>query len=203
MRPMFLLAWLAAWIGLCVSPVPAGAAEPVIATIAQGRVSGSRDGSISIFKGIPYGASTAGSNRFKPPVPPAKWSGVRDVLAYGPSAPQREPGAGRSASPLAVAAAQIVEAQRLLCRGVIVDERAATLVPGDQVLGLHLLQGLPHGADADTQLARQLDLVGKRDARPPGARFDTLNQTVPHLEVERSNGKAAPGLHGIPHWKFV
>jgi para-nitrobenzyl esterase len=60
---------------------------------------------IKIFKGIPYGASTAGKNRFRPPVAPAKWTGVRDTIAYGPSAPQREPGAGRNGSPLAVAAA--------------------------------------------------------------------------------------------------
>ena len=40
-----------------------------------------------------------------PPVAPAKWTGVRDALAYGSSAPQREPGAARNASPLAVAAA--------------------------------------------------------------------------------------------------
>ncbi len=40
-----------------------------------------------------------------PPAAPARWTGVRDAIAYGPSAPQREPGVGRNASPLAVAAA--------------------------------------------------------------------------------------------------
>ena len=58
-----------------------------------GRVRGVDAGGIKTFKGIPYGASTAGKNRFMPPVDPAKWTGVRDALAYGPSAPQREPGA--------------------------------------------------------------------------------------------------------------
>ena len=70
-----------------------------------GAIRGIDAAGIKVFKGIPYGASTAGKNRFMPPAEPAKWTGVRDALAYGPSAPQREPGVGRNASPLAVAAA--------------------------------------------------------------------------------------------------
>ena len=46
----------------------------------------------------------AGKNRFMPPVAPAKWTGVRDAIDYGSSAPQREPGVGGNASPRAVAA---------------------------------------------------------------------------------------------------
>jgi len=70
-----------------------------------GRVRGVDAGGIKTFKGIPYGASTAGKNRFMPPVDPAKWTGVREALAYGASAPQREPGAVGSTSARAVAAA--------------------------------------------------------------------------------------------------
>jgi para-nitrobenzyl esterase len=77
----------------------------VVVETAYGRVRGTEAAGIKIFKGIPYGASTAGKNRFMPPVAPAKWTDVRDALAYGSSAPQREPGAARNASPLAVAAA--------------------------------------------------------------------------------------------------
>lgn len=79
--------------------------SPVIAETVYGRVKGTEVAGIKIFKGIPYGASTAGKNRFMPPVAPAKWTGVRDTLEYGSSAPQREPGAGGNASALAVAAA--------------------------------------------------------------------------------------------------
>jgi para-nitrobenzyl esterase len=57
-----------------------------------GRVRGVDNSGVKTFKGIPYGASTAGPNRFMPPRDPGAWTGVRDALEYGPSAPQREPG---------------------------------------------------------------------------------------------------------------
>ncbi len=65
----------------------------VIAETAFGKIRGVDSNGIKIFKGIPYGASTTGTNRFMPPAEPADWSGVRDALAYGPSAPQRDPAA--------------------------------------------------------------------------------------------------------------
>ncbi|PRZ44102.1 para-nitrobenzyl esterase [Antricoccus suffuscus] len=53
-----------------------------------GRVRGARDGEIRVFKGIPYGAPTSGANRFRPPQPAAAWTGVRECLRYGETAPQ-------------------------------------------------------------------------------------------------------------------
>ncbi len=91
--------------GVGFARVFADEGAPVTVETSYGRVRGADVAGIKTFKGIPYGASTAGRNRFKPPVAPAKWTGVRDALAYGPSAPQREPGVGRNASPIAVAAA--------------------------------------------------------------------------------------------------
>src|SRR5919108_5920692 len=65
---------------------------PIVAETTYGRIRGTEIDGIKVFKGVPYGASTAGKNRFRPPVAPAKWSGIRDAVAYGPSAPQTDPG---------------------------------------------------------------------------------------------------------------
>ena len=40
------------------------------------------------YLGIPYGASTAGENRFMPPQEPASWEGIRPAMFYGNDAPQ-------------------------------------------------------------------------------------------------------------------
>ncbi len=63
----------------------------VIAETNFGKIRGVENRVIKIFKGIPYGASTAGPNRFMPPVDPDKWAGIRDALEFGYSAPQSAP----------------------------------------------------------------------------------------------------------------
>jgi len=79
--------------GIFLEGLRAQEADFVVAETAFGKIRGLDHNGIKIFKGIPYGASTAGPNRFMPPAEPADWSGVRDALAYGQSAPQRDPAA--------------------------------------------------------------------------------------------------------------
>lgn len=79
----------------------------VTAETAFGRIRGVDAGGIKTFKGVPYGDTTAGKSRFMRPTNPQAWTGIRDALEWGPSAPQREPGRAPTASRLAVAAASL------------------------------------------------------------------------------------------------
>jgi len=81
--------------------------NPVIAETAFGKIRGEEVQGIKVFKGVPYGASTAGQNRFMPPQDPAPWSGVRDALQYGPSTPQSNPRAPRAFSALSMSGANL------------------------------------------------------------------------------------------------
>lgn len=63
----------------------------VVAETSFGKVRGADVEGIKAFKAVPYGATTTGKNRFMPPAKPKPWTGVRDALDYGPSAPQRNP----------------------------------------------------------------------------------------------------------------
>lgn len=54
----------------------------------NGPVRGALHNGIEVFVEIPYGASTAGLNRFLPPQPPSPWDSPRDVTAWTTRAPQ-------------------------------------------------------------------------------------------------------------------
>jgi para-nitrobenzyl esterase len=90
---MLASAPLARWFDL--TAVLQGA--DVVADTAAGRVRGAAVGGVNVFKGIPYGGSTGGANRFMLPPAPTPWTGVRDALAFGPSAPQDRPSRSRPA----------------------------------------------------------------------------------------------------------
>jgi para-nitrobenzyl esterase len=61
--------------------------NPIIET-TSGKIRGAVVAGIAVFRGVPYGASTAGANRFMPPRVPEPWPGVRDALDYAGQAPQ-------------------------------------------------------------------------------------------------------------------
>jgi para-nitrobenzyl esterase len=69
------------------SKTEGSAAGPVVGTTA-GKIRGAVQNKVYSFKGVPYGASTAGANRFMPPQKPQPWTGVRDALEIGLRAPQ-------------------------------------------------------------------------------------------------------------------
>jgi para-nitrobenzyl esterase len=62
--------------------------ESPIVTTSAGKVAGYVRKGIFTFKGIPYGDTTEGANRFVPPAQPKAWSGVRSSRQHGPVAPQ-------------------------------------------------------------------------------------------------------------------
>src|SRR5271168_2014740 len=71
-----------------------GQGEPVVDT-TSGKIRGAAVDGINAFKGIPYGASTAGANRFMPPQKPALWGGVREAVDWAGHAPQAFAGSRR------------------------------------------------------------------------------------------------------------
>jgi para-nitrobenzyl esterase len=61
----------------------------------SGKVSGQISDRVHVFKGIPYGASTAGANRFMPPRKPEPWTDVRECIDYTGRSPQAAAAAQR------------------------------------------------------------------------------------------------------------
>ncbi|MBA3027339.1 MAG: carboxylesterase/lipase family protein [Desulfobacteraceae bacterium] len=60
---------------------------PVVET-QFGKIRGINHQGVKTFKGIRYGATTTGKNRFMPPQPPQPWVGILDAFDYGEISPQ-------------------------------------------------------------------------------------------------------------------
>ena len=61
--------------------------DRAIVTTKSGKVRGFTRNGVFVFKGIPYGDSTGGANRFLPPKPVKPWTDVKPALAWGPVSP--------------------------------------------------------------------------------------------------------------------
>ena len=71
-----------------------------VVSTQYGKISGVIEQDVRVFKGIPYAAPPVGDLRFKPPVDPEAWEGVRACDEYGPRAMQPS-GTGLSMEPWA------------------------------------------------------------------------------------------------------
>jgi len=60
-----------------------------VARTQYGKVRGYVEDDVLTFKGVPYGATTGGENRWLPARPPAPWDGEYPTLIYGANCPQR------------------------------------------------------------------------------------------------------------------
>jgi para-nitrobenzyl esterase len=72
------------------APVPSAGAvarAPTVTTPA-GMIEGRREGSLHIFKGIPYAAAPIGQARWKAPAVFPPWSDVKPATQFGPACPQ-------------------------------------------------------------------------------------------------------------------
>ncbi|MFD5187024.1 carboxylesterase/lipase family protein [Streptomyces sp. NPDC058357] len=69
-------------------PPPIPGTPPRVSTV-HGTVRGTLERGVAVFRGIPYAAAPVGARRFRAPGPPEPWEGVRDTVAFGPTAPKR------------------------------------------------------------------------------------------------------------------
>ena len=72
-------------IAVLTLPWAVVAASPT-AKVEQGVLKGTREGSLTVYRGIPFAAPPVGDLRWRPPQPAAKWRGVRTPISSPRSA---------------------------------------------------------------------------------------------------------------------
>ncbi len=74
-------------IAVLTLPWAVVAASPT-AKVEQGVLKGTREGSLTVYRGIPFAAPPIGDLRWRPPQPPAKWRGTRTADKFAPQCEQ-------------------------------------------------------------------------------------------------------------------
>lgn len=70
------------------SGVSVVAEHSTIAHTSLGRLRGTREGGVSVWRGVEYAQQPIGALRFLAPQPVVPWTGVRDAVEHGPLPPQ-------------------------------------------------------------------------------------------------------------------
>jgi hypothetical protein len=75
--------------GVCGRSLVIASDAATVAETTSGKIRGFRRNGVYIFKGVPYGASTAGARRFMP-IKPEPWTEIRNALQYGRICPNQD-----------------------------------------------------------------------------------------------------------------
>jgi len=97
-----LIMWGVVVSCLAISPLYCAEANTTVASSADtkrnpvvdapaGKIEGVIEGSVRVFKGIPYVLPPVGVARWKPPAPMPRWEGVRKATDFGPACLQPKP----------------------------------------------------------------------------------------------------------------
>ncbi len=72
-------------------------AASTTAKVEQGVLKGAREGSLTVYRGIPFAAPPVGDLRWRPPQPPAKWQGIRSADKFAAECVQSSGGSPQDA----------------------------------------------------------------------------------------------------------
>jgi para-nitrobenzyl esterase len=74
---------------LLLRPARLSPAAPV--QITDGPIEGTREGNLTVYRGVPYARPPVGKLRWRPPMSPSPWQGLLRANAFRPACPQNGP----------------------------------------------------------------------------------------------------------------